>query len=231
MLAIISSGIAPGLALLCYFYLKDKFEAEPIGMVVRTMIYGALLVFPIMFIQYAFSSEGVFQSDWSNAYILSGLLEEFFKWFILYFTIFEHTEFNERYDGIVYGVAVSLGFATVENILYLIANGVEFAFSRALLPVSSHALFGVIMGFYLGKAKFASGEKKKVWLAFSVFLPIFLHGTYDFIILVLKEYWLYLIVPFMLLMWMNALRKMKEANKLDEAQIIPLFEQKNKLSQ
>ena len=70
-------------------------------------------------------------------------------------------EFDEHYDGIVYGAAVSLGFATVENILYLFANGLESALGRAILPVSSHALFGVIMGYYLGKAKFSEGKEKR----------------------------------------------------------------------
>lgn len=231
MLAIISSGIAPGLALLSYFYLRDKFEAEPLSLVFRTIIYGALLVFPIMFIQYAFMSEGVLQSNWKNAYILSGLLEEFFKWFILYFAVFQNTEFNERYDGIIYGVSVSLGFATVENILYLFANGVEFAFGRALLPVSSHALFGVVMGFYLGIGKFAPPEKKKMWLVLSLLIPFFLHGTYDYILLTVKQYWLYIMVPFMILLWISALRKVKEANQLDEPKTVPLFEHNNNVSQ
>ncbi|NSL53339.1 glutamic-type intramembrane protease PrsW [Calidifontibacillus erzurumensis] len=216
MLAIITSGIAPGLALLCYFYLRDKFEVEPIGIVLRTFIIGALLVFPIMFIQYAFMKEGVLQSNWSQAYLLSGFLEEFFKWFILYFTVFQHEEFNERYDGIVYGVSVSLGFATIENILYLFANGIEFAFLRALLPVSSHALFGVVMGFYLGKGKFATCKNRRVWLSLSCLLPVVLHGTYDYILLTIKEHWLYIIIPFMIVLWMIALKKVKEANKLDE---------------
>lgn len=231
MLAIISSGIAPGLALLCYFYFKDKFEVEPIGMVFKTFIFGALLVFPIMFIQYAFMTEEVLQSNWNNAYILSGLLEEFFKWFILYFTVFQHVEFNERYDGIVYGVSVSLGFATVENILYLFANGIEFAFGRALLPVSSHALFGVVMGFYLGKGKFAAAKKRSIWIGLSLLIPVFLHGTYDYILLTVKEYWIYIITPFMILLWISAIRKVKEANKLDDPSIIPLFEENKHISQ
>ncbi|KPD00870.1 Protease PrsW [Geobacillus sp. BCO2] len=71
------------------------------------------------------------------------------------FFVYDHDEFDEPYDGIVYSASVSLGFATLENILYLLANGVETAIARALLPVSSHALFSVIMGFYFGKAKFA----------------------------------------------------------------------------
>ena len=116
--------------------------------------------------------------DLLNAFLSSSLLEEFFKWFILFYAIYQHVELDEPFDGIVYGVAVSLGFATVENIFYLIANGIEHAMARALFPVSSHALFGVIMGFYIGKAKFTEGKKAK-WVILSLLFPFILHGSYD----------------------------------------------------
>lgn len=218
MLAIISAGIAPGLALLSYFYLRDQYENEPISMVFKSFIYGALLVFPIMFIQYAFMVEGALQKPLSEAFLLSALLEEFFKWFIFFQTIYKHSVFNERYDGIVYGVSISLGFATVENILYLFAHGIEFAFSRALLPVSSHALFGVVMGYYLSKGKFSKGFKK-LWVLLSLLIPVLLHGTYDLILLTVQRNWIYIMIPFMVLLWLNALRKVKTAN-LDDKPVI-----------
>ncbi|MCM3566766.1 glutamic-type intramembrane protease PrsW [Neobacillus mesonae] len=212
MLGILSAGIAPGLALLSYFYLKDEYEPEPVSLVLRTFLYGALLVFPIMFIQHVFETENLVKSDLFDAFFSTGFLEEFFKWFLLFYAIYQHVEFDEPFDGIVYGVAVSLGFATVENIFYLVANGVEHAMSRALLPVSSHALFGVIMGFYLGKAKFTEGSKIK-WLLLSLILPFVLHGFYDFILLSLKN-WIYIIFPFMIFLWWFGLTKVKKAKIL-----------------
>jgi protease PrsW len=212
MLAILSAGIAPGLALLSYFYLKDDYEMEPISFVFKTFIFGALLVFPLMFIQYVFETEMVFQANWLNAFVSASLLEEFFKWFILFYTVYKHLSFDEPYDGIVYGAAVSLGFATVENIFYLIGNGFEHAIGRALLPVSSHALFGVIMGFYLGKGKFSIVKNKK-WIFLSLFVPFVLHGTYDFILLS-QTNWIQYIVPFMIFLWWLGLRKVKKARIL-----------------
>jgi len=209
MVAVITAGLAPGLALLSYFYLKDKYEAEPIFMVFRIFIFGALLVFPIMFIQYVLGVEEVFKHSFSQAFLKVALLEEFFKWFILFYTVYQHIEFDEQYDGIVYGAALSLGFATLENILYLLANGVHLAVGRALLPVSSHALFGVIMGFYLGKAKFSPNEKRK-WILISFLFPFLLHGMYDYILLSLKK-WIYMMIPFMLFLWWFGLRKVKIA--------------------
>ncbi|UOE54239.1 intramembrane metalloprotease PrsW [Bacillus sp. CMF12] len=209
MLGILSAGIAPGLALLSYFYLKDQYESEPISMVFKTFLFGALLVFPIMFIQYVLETEGALQSSLMDAFLSSSLLEEFFKWFILFYTIYQHITFDEPYDGIVYGASVSLGFATAENIFYLVALGVEHALGRALLPVSSHALFGVIMGYYIGKGKFSATSTKK-WIAFSLFIPFLLHGIYDYILISLKH-WIFIMFPFMIFLWWLGLRKVKKA--------------------
>ncbi|OCA90953.1 protease [Bacillus sp. FJAT-27225] len=217
MLGVFSAGIAPGLALLSYFYLKDEVEAEPLSVVLRAFLNGALLVFPIMFIQHVLSVENVVNSGLAEAFFSAGLLEEFVKWFILYYVIYRHIAFDEPFDGIVYGAAVSLGFATVENILYLIGNGVEHALGRALLPVPSHALFGVIMGFYLGKTKF-SKTNQKWWLFLSITLPVVLHGIYDFI-LITQENWIYIITPFMVFLWWFAFRKVKKARILSAAHL------------
>ncbi|MDX8290679.1 glutamic-type intramembrane protease PrsW [Metabacillus indicus] len=213
MIAIISAGIAPGLAILSYFYLKDQYEAEPIYMVFRSFAFGALLVFPIMFIQYVLETEQIIDSKVLLAFFSSGLLEEFFKWFILFVTIYPHVHFDEHYDGIVYGVASSLGFATLENILYLVGNGLEFAVGRALLPVSSHALFGVIMGYYMGKGKFSELSEKRKWILFSLMVPVILHGLYDYI-LVANKLWPLYMVPFMLCLWWFSLHKAKKARMI-----------------
>ncbi|WAA10542.1 glutamic-type intramembrane protease PrsW [Fervidibacillus albus] len=226
MIALISAGIAPGFALLSYFYLKDEYDAEPIFDVLRVFFLGTVLVFPIMFIQYVLETEEVFSSYVTKAFLSSASLEEFFKWFILYFTVYKLIQFDEHYDGIVYGASLSLGFATAENILYLLANGLGVAFGRALLPVSSHALFGVIMGYYMGKAKFTINKKmKQKWVWTSLFIPIFLHGCYDFILMT-QSNWFLLIVPFMVYLWWLALRKVKKA-KLAKHQFRPPLFQKD----
>lgn len=212
MLGILSAGIAPGLALLSYFYLKDQFGTEPISVVLKTFIFGALLVFPIAFIQYVIDKENLVHSGLIHAFIVISFLEEFFKWFIMIYIVYHHAEFDEPYDGIVYGAAVSLGFATAENIIYLISNGVEHALGRAFLPVSSHALFGVIMGFYIGKGKFIEVSKRK-WLALSLIIPIMLHGVYDYILLN-QQNWLLMILPFMIFLWWIGLRKVKKGRAL-----------------
>lgn len=213
MFAILSAGAAPALALMSFFYLKDRIT-EPIPLIIRTFFLGAILVFPIMFIQYAIASEGVTDDPFFQSFFFVAFFEEFFKWFVFMYTIYHHSEFDAHYDGIVYAVAISLGFATVENILYLFTNGIGYAFSRALFPVSSHALFGVIMGFYFGKAKMKNKYKK--WnLALAFFIPFFLHGIYNYILKTELTNWIYIIIPFMIVLWFLGLRRMKLANHQD----------------
>lgn len=89
------------------------------------------------------------------------------------YVVYQHTEFDTHYDGIIYAVAISLGFATVENILYLLSNGIEYALTRAIFPVSSHALFGVMMGYHFGMAKII--QKRQKWnIFFSTFITIYI---------------------------------------------------------
>ncbi|MBO8154933.1 MAG: intramembrane metalloprotease PrsW [Bacillaceae bacterium] len=212
MISLISAGIAPGVALLAFFYLKDRFNSEPLSMVLRSFVAGGLLVFPIMFLEYTLAIEGIGQTPFVKSFFITGLLEEFFKWFIFLYTVYKHIYFDEHYDGIVYGASISLGFATVENLLYLIANGIEYAFGRAIFPVSSHALFGVIMGYYFGKSKFIHKHPKRM-IALAIFFPAVLHGLYDFLLSTVTSNWLYVMVPFMVVLWIIALRKVKLANQ------------------
>jgi protease PrsW len=218
MIAVISAAIAPGLALLLYIYLKDKYESEPISVVIKSFVLGALLVLPVIFIQYAFQAEHLFQNSLVQSFLLNGFLEEFFKWFIIIYTAYHHIAFTERYDGIVYATAVSLGFATAENLFYIYAYGIHIALWRALLPVSSHGLFGVIMGYYIGRAKFT--HKKKRWLAFALLSAATLHGIYDHLMSV-KSIWMYMVIPFMIILWWIALRKIKQLNQKPDPWLVP----------
>ena len=213
LFSVISAAVAPGLSLLTYLYLRDKYEAEPIHMVIRIFLLGILLVIPILVLQRGIElwlGDGLFV----QAFIQSAGIEESIKWFVLFHLIYNHTEFDEPYDGILYAGAISLGFATLENILYSVFMPADFSvmFLRALLPVSGHALFGVLMGYYLGRAKFSQGKGRKIYLGASLLAPILLHGAYDWIILVRENDWIFVIIPFMILLWIFGLSKMKSAH-------------------
>ncbi|MCT4786724.1 glutamic-type intramembrane protease PrsW [Exiguobacterium aestuarii] len=210
MIAIALSAVAPGLALLSYFYLRHELEAEPLGYVIRSFVAGAVLVFPIMFIQYAFVEERVLTGPFWQAYVTTALLEEFFKWFMIYYTIYIHKVFDDYYDGILYAVACSLGFATLENFLYLwVYDSLEIAIWRAILPVSGHALFAVVMGYCLGRAKHSVRER--VWLFMAIFSATVIHGTFDLILILEPDHKLPAVL-YIVILWMVALLLVRAAN-------------------
>lgn len=217
-MAILTAAISPAVAIMTFIYLSKRLELEPLPLIIRMFIIGFIMVFPITFIQYAFEAEGIFQTPVMKSIFLAGMLEEFFKWFFLLFVAYRHSDLDHHYDGVIYGVAISLGFATIENILYLFENGIEIAMLRAIFPVSSHALFGIIMGFYLGKAKFYPDTRARS-LMLALFIPVSLHSLYNYIITVQPATWVYWIVPFMLVLWMVGVRKIRIANKHHETLI------------
>lgn len=212
MFILLSAAIAPGLALFSYFYLRNQMATEPRKTLFRTFIFGLLITFPIMFIQYVLQEEELITNPFFLNVVFSSTMEEFFKWFIIFAFIYRHVEFDDPYDGILYGAAASLGFATMENLLYLLTFGIDTAFMRALLPVSSHALFGVVMGYYFGKSKFTKNNRSMEYLVLSIGAPLLLHFAYNSI-LMFEDYWVYLIAPFMLFLWWFALRKVKLAHE------------------
>lgn len=212
MFVLLSVSIAPALALFSFFYLRNQMATEPRRTLVHTFIYGAILTFPILFLQYILKEEQIIQNLMVQDVFFSGVVEEFFKWFILMIAIYHHIEFDDPYDGILYGVSISLGFATVENILYMLSFGVDTAFMRALMPVSSHALFGVVMGYYLGRAKFEKKDLSMQQRLLALFAPIILHIVYNFIFTI-EGKWTYIIIPFMFFLWWFALRKVKRAHQ------------------
>ncbi|GIP37498.1 protease PrsW [Paenibacillus sp. J31TS4] len=211
-LSLLAAAVAPGLALLSYFYLKDRYETEPIHMVLRLFLFGVLLVFPIMMVQRALVL-AFGENPYVFSFVYSGGIEELFKWLILYLVIYKHLAFDEPYDGIVYAVAVSLGFATMENVFYVFLNYSSFLdlMVRALMPVSGHALFGVAMGYYMGSAKFHPA-RKNIFLLASIATPILYHGVFDLILIKAETYWLYWMLPLMLFLWGRSLWKVQHAN-------------------
>lgn len=212
MLRLISAGLAPGLALLSYFYLKDSYRPEPLRHVLKMFIVGAFLVFPTMALQHALR-QGVGDIFIFDSYITIALTEEFLKFFFLYHLAFKHPGFKEPYDGIVYAVAIALGFASAENIFYLLINGIELAWLRAIIPVSGHALFGVFMGYYLGKFRFRIENKRSRSVILAIVSPVIAHGSLDFLLLYTDLYWIWFVVPFMLFLWVAGLKRVKMAHE------------------
>jgi len=221
LLSVLAAAIAPGLALLAYFYWKDRYDAEPLSMVVRLFFTGMLVVLPAMIVQRGLVLY-IGDSPFAFSFIISAGVEELLKFFVLYHMVFHHAEFDEPYDGIVYATAISLGFATLENVLYAFLQPATFGtlLVRALLPVSGHALFGVIMGYSLGRAKFQTGRLAKYHLWMAALLPLLWHGLYDFMMMTVPPDWVWVAVPFMFLLWYRGIRNVNRANAVSPFRLL-----------
>ncbi len=199
--------------ILIYVYVRDKYEREPLGLLLKTLLAGALTTIPIMLVGAWMTKFEVYfsglQSAAYNAFIVAALNEEFFKFAALYFIIWRHKEFDEKYDGIVYAVFVSLGFALVENIMYVYQYGQEVAYTRALTAVPVHAILGITMGYYFSSAKFFE-KRRTINFISALLMPVLLHGIYDFILMSQHQMYLLIFVPFLFYLWRSGFKKMKE---------------------
>ncbi len=116
-----------------------------------------------------------------TAFALVAPTEEVLKFLAIKLSIYNNVEFDEVMDGIVYCVASSLGFATIENIFYVFKYGIGTGFLRAFLSVPAHAFFGALMGYYIGKAKLDKPREKNLIFK-GVLFAILAHGLFDFLL-------------------------------------------------
>lgn len=182
-------AIAPVFIIILYIYFKDKYEKEPKHLLLFSFLLGSVVSIIITTILYrGFDVVLPLQNDRSileqfiKAFFVVGLTEEFSKYIIVRYYAQTKVDFNEPYDGIMYAVMVSMGFAATENIMYVLQGGYTIALIRAFTAVPAHATFGIIMGYFMGKAKF-SNNRFKLNLA-GLFFAILFHGAYDFFLFI-----------------------------------------------
>lgn len=205
-------SIAPVVIIALYIYIRDKYEREPWRMLLLALLSGMISVIPILIVEIFLSKlvpyfSSIYQAGY-NAFIVAAFTEELFKFIAFFIIIWGNKEFNEKFDGIVYAVFVSLGFALVENILYVFENGMNTGILRAFTAVPAHALFGIVMGYRLGLAKFYPNQRTK-HIILALVYPIILHGFYDFILMSKQQILLSLFIPFLIYLWIFGFRNMK----------------------
>ena len=180
--------IIPSIAILLYFVFSDKFK-EPRKIIIITFLLGVLITIPAGYLNdyifEVFSNKNKVNNALLGGFFAGGLVEETLKFLVLYLYVLKEKAFNEPMDAIVYGVVVSLGFATLENYDYVFRlaehykmQPMDLALTRAFTAVPMHALCGVIMGFYFGMYAFVSGGKN---LGLALIVPYIFHGTYNFL--------------------------------------------------
>lgn len=179
MLELLALAIAPALFILLYIWKKDRYEPEPLHLIAWVFFLGALSTIPALILEYPFP-EGVVSSA-----VIAPVAEELVKFSVVFLVMYRHPEFDEPMDGIVYATAASLGFATVENILYVLEGGIGVGILRAVMSVPGHVIFSCIWGFALGMAKFHPESSRTRIILTGLFGAMLLHGIYNFSIEVL----------------------------------------------
>ena len=186
-LPLLALAVAPALAIGIFVYWKDKFDKEPILIMSLCFFFGMLSIIPAIFLENIPEKLGFnddrqsMQSTLITAFLFTALVEESCKFFFLRIYAYPKRDFNEPFDGITYAVMVSLGFATLENIQYVLRGGYEVAILRMFTAVPAHATFGVIMGYFAGLAKFR--DNKKSYLLLALISAVAMHGCYDFFLM------------------------------------------------
>ncbi len=220
-------SIAP-VILFGYLIYRRDFDKEPTGILVKLFICGIGSTFLTLFITgLLVGLVPFFGEDTANLsllelipYIFIGvaLIEEFSKWIFVYKLEYNDNEFNHLYDGIVYAAFVSLGFACLENVLYVMQSGVSTAIARAFLAIPGHLCDGIMMGYYLSLAKLAlvnrnpSLSRKNICL--SLLVPMLAHGLYDYLLFASditgNEIFVVIFLAFVAFFFSYAARKVKQ---------------------
>jgi protease PrsW len=206
-------SIAPVLVIALYIYIRDKYEKEPLLPLIIALLSGMIIVLPVVIVEGLLNSVAPESSGISaafyNGFITASLTEEGFKFALFMVLFWKNRNFNERFDGIVYAVFISLGFAAIENIIYVYQGGYGVGLVRAVTAVPAHALFGTVMGYHLGNAKFYPAKRAK-HLLLAFLMPFMWHGLYDFLIMGQRQIFLIIFIPVIIYFWINGFMKIRE---------------------
>ena len=244
-------AVAPAIALMIYVWKKDKSK-EPFKMLVILIVLGAVSCLPAALVELGLGAiiQPVFGGNkmtysFVNAFFGVALVEEGFKFLFMFLYTRNHKEFNGLFDGMIYAVFISLGFAALENIMYVFEGGAANAFSRAVTAVPGHMFFGVFMGYNyslwhtyklcdksekyfanLGMLTVRPPEfKYSGYLVKAIILPILIHGFYDFCLFTENETFVGIYFIFLIALYIICFARIKKLSKADKEdyELIPMM--------
>ena len=253
------AALIPAVILAVYIYKNDSAEKEPPALLAKLLFCGVIIAFPVVWLERGagdmiYSIFASFAEEQDGTYVLStfmyhlyvwvdntigvGLIEEGFKWLALYLVTSRNKNFNSLFDGVIYAVFVSLGFAAFENILYCHSYGWGTAISRMLTAVPAHTFFGIIMGYYYTMWHMTETAKTEeirmikegiikdadelfngeALLKKSLIVPTLIHGFYDYCCSI-EEFWatiaFYMLVAGLYIVCFKNVRKLSMADNLE----------------
>lgn len=232
---LLSLALLPAVALLVFIYHMDKKEKEPIRLLWKLFLWGIAVIFPVVILENIIdffvklvTIEGSAGYAILEGFLVAAFTEECGKYFFLNRKTWMSEYFDCMFDGIVYAVFVSMGFAALENVAYVMGDGLSVAIMRMFTSVPGHACFAVFMGYYYSKARLAINrgdvELCKKYKRLALLVPILIHGTYDALIMTDSEVagdgvsiigWLIWIV-FVIVLFIRAFVLVFKASKNDE---------------
>ena len=216
------AAVIPAVFLIVRVYKMDKIEKEPVRLVLRLVFMGMLATAGAIITETIGSmliEESTVIGKFLMYFIVVALSEEGFKYLFLKRSTWNNPDFNYQFDGIVYAVSVSLGFALLENISYVFSYGLSTAIVRAVTAVPGHACFGVFMGAWYGLAKkYANAGDRENELKcrrMALLIPVLLHGAYDFIASLEGDYTWILFILFIVAMFFYTTRLLRQESARD----------------
>jgi RsiW-degrading membrane proteinase PrsW (M82 family) len=180
-------AFAPAVFWLWYFYLKDRYAPEPRSWILRVFVLGMLSTVPIAFIEALFGA--ALPSEFFTAVVVAPIVEECGKFLVVFWFVYRRPVFDEPIDGIVYAVTAALGFAALENFVYLfaaysetLALPLELSLLRAVLSVPGHALMSSMWGYSLGQTLVTPHPLARRLILNGLLLSIFLHSAFNLLV-------------------------------------------------
>jgi RsiW-degrading membrane proteinase PrsW (M82 family) len=175
--------VLPIVVLLRYFYTRDVCR-EPRAALVKTFLLGLLVTIPAVPILLGLSeilpllSLGPLLAALYDAFVVAAIPEELLKLLVIVLYCARRVSFDEPMDGVVYGATAALGFAALENVLYVAGGGLTAALVRSVTAVPMHAMMGAVLGYYVARARFGGGRRIDIWKGWGI--AVLMHGLYDF---------------------------------------------------
>lgn len=253
---LIASAIIPAIFLCAYIYKKDRVEKEPLGLLLLLFIAGSIICFPAAHIEgllddvilkgvslfakeedgIAYISKFVYRLyQFADNFLNVAVVEEGLKFIALILITKRNKNFNSMFDGMIYAIFVSLGFAALENIMYTMENGIEVAIARSFTAVPGHMFFATIMGYYYSfwhllvkvnkiesdfKAEGVIPEnapkrKYKRYIVLSLLMPIMAHGFYDICLSIDTTASVLIFYAFLIFMYFYCFGKIRKISRID----------------
>lgn len=184
-------AVLPVVVFFSFIYIKD-LRKEPTSILIKLGFLGCFSAFISLLFSVPMSGlkeffDGPIFHSFYMSFLQAALPEELAKFIVLYMFVWKHRDFDDHFDGIVYSVCVSLGFALVENILYVREGGIQVAITRAIFSVPGHGFFGIIMGYYLALARFSTNYLRKEYLFKAICGAVLAHGLFDFFLFYISD--------------------------------------------